>query len=69
MDNEIQSTLIIKGIAGGPDAPPAQHAIATMVFADMNGLQTASSTAAPKLADIVNFTNVQPQMLIGEVIG
>ena len=65
----IESTLVTKGLAGGPDTPAPFHAVATMVFADRSALDAALDTAGPVLADIPNFTNSRPQMLIGEVVG
>jgi len=64
----IQNTLVTKGLAGGPDVPPGSYAVATMTFADGDALNAALGAAGPVLADIPKFTNVQPQMLIGEVI-
>ena len=69
MGSHIQSTSVSKGLAGGPDVPAGFYTIATMVFAGMENLQAALEVAGPVLADIPNFTNVAPQMLIGEVIG
>lgn len=66
MGPHIQDTVVTKGLAGGPDTPPAFHAIATMVFADQAALDAAMSVAGPVLADIPNFTNAAPQMLIGQ---
>lgn len=68
MGAHIQSTSISKGIAGGPDVPAGFYVVATMVFAAMENLQAALEVAGPVLADIPNFTNVAPQMLIGEII-
>jgi len=65
----MQSSVIVKGLAGGPDVPPAFHVVATMVFADQAGLDAALGAAGPALADIPNFYNGQPTMLIGEAIG
>ena len=65
MGPHIESTVVTKGIAGGPDTPPGFHAIATIVFADQGAMDAAMAVAAPVLADIPNFTNVKPQMLIG----
>ena len=65
----MERTLITKGLAGGPDTPPAFYAIATLVFKDQNAMNAGLAQADPVLADIANFTNSQPQMLIGEVIG
>jgi len=64
----IKQTLVTKGLAGGPDVPPGEYAIATMTFADGDALNGALAVAGPVLADIQNFTNVQPKMLIGQVI-
>ncbi|MBZ0128705.1 MAG: EthD family reductase [Rhodobacteraceae bacterium] len=69
MGKHIASISASKGIAGGPDVPPGFHAVATMKFSDMDALQAALGAAAPVLADIPNFTNTEPQMLIGEVLG
>lgn len=65
----IQSNLITKGLAGGPDTPPGFHLIATHVFKDQQSFDAGMAVAGPVLADISNFTNVQPQMLISEVLG
>ena len=59
----IQSRVVTKGNASGPDTPPGYHAIATILFAD----QAAMSKLGPAIEDIPNFTNSQPEMLIGEV--
>ncbi|WP_299723938.1 EthD family reductase [uncultured Tateyamaria sp.] len=63
----IQNKVVAKGIAGGPDTAPAFHAIATMVFADQAALDAAMAASGPVLADIPKFTNVAPQILIGQV--
>jgi len=68
MGPHIDHVTISKGLAGGPDTPPGFHAIATMIFADQGGLDAALAAAGPALKDIPNFTNSQPQMLVGEVI-
>lgn len=57
-----------KGLAGGPDTPPEFYAIATMLFANPQKLEAAMEIAGPVLADIPNYTNTQPQILIGEVL-
>jgi hypothetical protein len=69
MGAHIQSTSISKGLAGGPDVPAGFYVVATMVFAAMENLQAALEGAGPVLADIPNFTNSEPKMLIGEIIG
>lgn len=65
----LSTSLVTKGLAGGPDTPPGFHAIATLVFKDGDAMQEAMGKAAPLLDDIPNFTNTKPQMLVGEVIG
>ena len=69
MGPHIDSTLVTKGLAGGPDTPPGAYAIATIVFADQAAMDAAMGAAGPVLADIPKFTNTQPEMLIGEVVG
>jgi uncharacterized protein (TIGR02118 family) len=68
MGKHIASTSISKGLAGGPDVPAGFYVVATMTFDDMDKLQAALEVAGPVLADIPNFTNTEPKMLIGEVI-
>ncbi|MBM7068321.1 EthD family reductase [Actibacterium sp. 188UL27-1] len=62
----LTEVAVSKGLAGGPDTPPGYFAIATMRFADMAQLEAAIGAAAPVLADIPEFTNGQPDLLIGE---
>ena len=69
MGQHLQSTLVTKGLASGPDTPPGLYAVATMVFADQGQMDAAMAVSAPVLADIPNFTDTKPQMLIGEVVG
>lgn len=69
MGEHIASTLITKGLAGGPDTPPGFYAVASMVFVDKDALDNALAAAGPVIADIPNFTNTQPAMLVGEVLG
>lgn len=64
----IDRTLVTKGLASGPDAPPAFHAVTTMVFADKAAMDAAMGAAEPLLQDIPNFTDCEPQMLVGEVV-
>jgi len=69
MGAHIQSTLVTRGLAGGPDTPPGFHAVASLVFADQEALGAAMAKAGPVIADIPNFTDTKPDMLIGEVVG
>lgn len=68
MGAHIAATHVAKGLAGGPDTPPPFYAIATMTFADQAAMDAAMAKAGPVLADIPNFTNTRPQMLIGDVV-
>jgi uncharacterized protein (TIGR02118 family) len=69
MGPHIDSVIISKGLAGGPDVPAGFHTIATMIFKDQASLDSAMGAAGPALADIPNFFSGQPQMLIGQVQG
>ncbi len=64
----LASAQASKGLAGGPGIPPAYFAIATLLFESQDKFDQAMAVAGPVLADIPNFTNTSPQMLIGEVI-
>jgi len=68
MGAHIESTMVTKGVAGGPDTPPPFYAVATMTFADQAAMDAAMAAAGPVLDDIPNFTNARPQMLVGEVV-
>lgn len=67
MGAHIEQTQVTRGLAGGPDVPPDFYVVATMTFADQGALDAALSVAGPVLADIPNFTNTVPKMLIGQV--
>ncbi len=69
MGQHIERTLVTRGTAGGPDTPPAYHAIATIVFADQDAMDAALAVSGPVMADIPNFTDAQPQILVGDVVG
>ncbi len=69
MGEHVESTVVTKGLAGGPDTPPSIHAVATIVFEDQAAMQAAMAKSGPVLADIPNFYNAQPTVLIGEVVG
>ncbi|MDU9005085.1 EthD family reductase [Sedimentitalea todarodis] len=69
MGPHLERTLVTKGNAGGPDTPPSIYAVATIVFPDQDAMNAAMKSSEPVMADIPNFTDVQPQILIGEVVG
>ena len=64
------SAEVDRGIAGvQPGAPASFTCIATLRFDSMEKFQQAFQKNGEKLvADIVNFTNVGPQIQISEVI-
>ncbi len=58
-----------RGLASGPDVPPAYLLIATITFPDLDTLDKAMGEKGGEIIDdVVNFTNVRPQILIGEVL-
>ena len=65
----IESAVVTKGVSGGPDTPAPYHAVATLVFADEEARNAAMAAIGPLVADIPNFTNVQPHLLFGDVAG
>ncbi len=65
----IETVEASRGIASGPDVPPAYLLIATITFADEAALDTAMGDKGGVIIDdVANFTNVRPQILIGEVL-
>lgn len=62
----IESDEVVKGLAGGPDVPAPFYAVYTARFKDMETLQAAVDAAGNVLADIPNYTDTAPVMLIGE---
>lgn len=69
MGPHIQTTLVTKGLSGGPDVPAPFHAIASFTFAGQGAMKAAMKASGPVMADVANFTNIQPQVLIGETLG
>lgn len=69
MGPHIASTLVTKGLAGGPDTPPGFYAVASITFADQAAMDAALAASGPVMGDIPNFTDVAPQVLMGEVVG
>ena len=65
----MESSVVTKGIAGEPDVPAPYYAITTLVFKDKSALDGALSKIDKPVADIANFTNTKPIMLIGDVVG
>lgn len=69
MGANIASKVLTKGLAGAGGAPAGYHAIATLLFADQAALDAAMAVAGPVVADISEFYNGTPEMLVGEVVG
>lgn len=67
--NGLRSTAIDKGVAGGaPGSPAPFHAMGHLLFDSMEDFQKAFSDADEVMADIPNYTNAEPQILISEVV-
>ncbi|KUP91840.1 EthD family reductase [Tritonibacter horizontis] len=65
----IETVEASRGLAGGPDVPPPYLLIATITFPDMDSLDKAMGEKGGEIIDdVANFTNVRPQILIGEVL-
>jgi uncharacterized protein (TIGR02118 family) len=64
-------TEVDRGVAGGaPGAPAPSIAVGHVYFNALNDFQRASAAHGRELFDDVpNFTNIQPQVQISEVIG
>jgi uncharacterized protein (TIGR02118 family) len=58
-----------RGIAGRPiEEPPPFFMVATLTFPDEETLRSALGTADEVVADIPNFTDVEPHFAVGSVI-
>ena len=58
-----------KGIGGASGAPPPYVAVGYMLFNSIEDLQKAlSAHEAEFIADLPNFTNIEPQVQISEVL-
>lgn len=69
MGPHMNSASASKGLAGGgPGAPSPFYAIATLTFDDQAALDAALAAGAPVIADIANFTDTTPHMMVGEVM-
>jgi uncharacterized protein (TIGR02118 family) len=70
LGDAIVSSDVNFGISGAtPDAPAPYVVISNLTFETLESFQQSFGANAEKiLADITNFTNVQPQVQISEVI-
>ena len=62
-----ESVQVTKGLSGGPDTPAPFHAIATILYKDQAALDASMALSGPAFADIPNYYDGQPTVLIGEV--
>lgn len=69
MGDSVKIISIDKGLAAGaPDTPVPYLAMGYFYFESMSTLKNAMGQARPKLvADVPNFTNIQPIVQISEV--
>ncbi len=65
----LKSMAVEQGVAGAtPDAPPAFVAMGHLYFDSAEAFQTAFGPHAPEImADIPNYTNIQPTIQVSEV--
>ena len=58
-----------KGVGGRPiEAPPPFFLVATLTFPDEAALRATLAVAEPVIADIANFTDVEPHFMIGTAL-
>ena len=64
-------TEVDKGVAGGaPGAPAPYVCIGHVYFNSLDGFQKGMGQHGKEiLGDIPNYTNIQPQMQISEIVG
>jgi uncharacterized protein (TIGR02118 family) len=65
----LKGASVDQGIAGGAPGSPAPFAtVCTLLFDTIGDLQAGMAASAAKLmADVPNFTNIQPTIQISEV--
>ena len=70
MGDALKGAAVEKGIAGGaPDVPAPYAAVGNLYFDSVEALQTAFGTHMDAImADASNYTNIEPVMLISEVM-
>jgi uncharacterized protein (TIGR02118 family) len=65
----VKSMSVEQGLAGvAPNSPPAYVAVTHIGFDSVADLQSVMGTHAPELmADVPNFTNIEPTLQVSEV--
>ena len=67
MGKHWESVQVTKGLSGAGDTPAPFHAIATIIYKDQAALEASMAEAGPAFADVPNYYDGQPTVLIGEV--
>jgi len=65
----IQQMIVTKGTSGGKDVPSPYYAIATVIFESSDEMRAAMKKGGPVFNDIGNYYNINPIMMLGEVVG
>ncbi len=70
LGNSVKAATIEKGLGGGaPGSPAAYAAMGNLYFASMDSFQNSFGPNAEKImADLPNFTNIEPVVQISEVM-
>ena len=70
MGDVLKGAAVEKGLAGGsPDSPAPYAAVGNLYFDSVEAFQTAFGTHMDAImADASNYTNIEPIMLISEVM-
>ena len=70
LGSDLKGSGIEKGISGGaPGAPAPYHCIGSLLFNSVEDFQSAFGPKAGEImADIPNFTDIQPVIQISEVV-
>ena len=64
----IKNLIIVKGESGGGNKPSPYYIIATIIFETQHDMDRAFSEGKPIWMDVPNYTNVKPNMMIGNII-
>ena len=70
MGDTLKGTAVEKGLAGGaPDTPAPYAAVGNLYFDSIEAFETAFGPHMETImADVPNYTNIEPIMLISEVM-
>ena len=69
MSDGLTDFTAVKSLGAAPDMAPSPYIVeARFVYETMNALQAALGKAGDVVADIPNFTNTQPVILVGETM-